>query len=567
MKKDIVSQLLSEAQSYNQFEDIDRLVEAGGKLSAIPVQPLFLALRATSKEHVASVLSRLSEDQRQALLDIDIWKRDEIDPIAANWWLETYFLCQDTEVRAGFVRSEDFLLLLKCQCVIATFDPEEPEYPDNDNFFVTEDRQLLISYPENFPYAQELEQLIKDLYTELGVENGYAHLMKMISDSYLILEEENYQYKIDRLRDFGFVDYMTALEMDSIFASTEETSRWMKKRAGKTGEVDSNMKNQVLHSSALSPFIVGMDQMKDALGEVTDEARQDYLQFNFIRLVNARITSDDALKGGSIAMARVGVKARQSLELGFSYAAQELGASNVFGKLDFTDLYKIGHSLLANEKKKLKKALSSSPFEQENAQHFLGMVWNSFLEHSLNEPVKLKLDGSSDAVEIKDMSTYNVWLENVESITSAIPFVQQIFKILIKLRDDHVLSDSFYLNYQVDTIDFEAMMLSSFINFTLGHYERSDASKLGVRIQELKDFYQRFFIQRDGEWLLKGENEELQKLIADFTVKFGFDKVLLFGRWLSQVIVEQLNGYDILKMSDEEFKHVGGPVLLISTPN
>lgn len=567
MKKDIVSRLLSEAQSYNQFEDIERLVDHGGKLTAVPVQPLFLALRATSKEFAASVLPRLSTEQRQALLDIDIWKRDEIDPHAANWWLETYGLCQDRDVRGEFVKSEDFLLLLKCQCVIATFDQEDPEYPDNDNFFVTEDRQLLISYPENFPYAQELEQLVKDLYTELGVENAYAHLFKMVSDSYLILEEENYQLKIERLRDFGFVDYMTALELDATLASVEQTREWVRKRAGASGDIDPSMKNQTLHSAALAPYVNGMDGMKDALASITDQRRQDYLQFNFIRLVNGRIASEDALKGGSIALSRAGLKARQCLELGFSFAAAELGEATVFHKMDFTDLYKVGNSLLFNQKKKLKKAVSAGPFEDESNQFFLGMSWNSFIENSLDEPVKLKVDGSSAPSEVRDLATFRVWEENCDTVIKALPFVQQVFKTITKLRLEHVLSDSFYLNYQVETIDFEAMMLSSFINFTLGHYERSEASKLGVRIEELRAFYRRFFIPRDGEWLLKGEDPELLQKLKEFTQRFGFDVVPRFDRWLMQVMVEQLNGYDIMTMETEEFKHVGGPVLLIEALN
>lgn len=567
MKKDIVSQLLSESQAYNQFEDIEKLVERGGKLTAIPIQPLFLALRATSKDYAATILPRLSPEQRQALLDIDIWKRDEIDPHAANWWLETYSMCQDQQVRSEFVRSEAFLLVVKCQCVVATFDQEEPEYPDNDNFFVTEDRQLLISYPENFPYAQELEQMVKDLYTELGVEYAYAHMMKMISDSYLILEEEQYQHKIERLRDFGFVDYMTAMEMDGVFASVEQTREWLKKRGGPTGEIDAMMKNQVLHSAALYPYSGGMDNMRDALERLADPARQDYLQFNFVRLVNARIANDDALKGGSVAMSRAGLRSRQCLELGFNFAAKEIGDAQVFKKLDFVDLYRIGHTLLSVQKKKLKKALSLTSFEHVGSQHFLGMVWNSFLENSLDAPAKLKIDGSSAAVEIRDLSTYAAWESNAETLITALPFVQQIFKTLLKLRDDHVLSDSFYLNYQVETIDFEAMMLSSFINFTLGHYERSDASKLGVRVDELKFFYQRFFMARDGEWLLKGEDPELLKNVREFTERFGFSLVPRFDRWLLQVMVEQLNGYDIMNMDEEEFKHVGGPVLLISARN
>jgi len=307
--------------------------------------------------------------------------------------------------------------------------------------------------------------------------------------------------------------------------------------------------------------------MKEALAAISDSHRQDYLQFNFVRLVNARIANDDALKGGSIALARAGVKARQCLELGFNFSAQELGVEQVFQKMDFTDLYKVGHSLLQIQKKKLKKALAASPFEHEQNQHFLGLVWNSFLENSLDEPTKLKIDGSSDAVEIRELNTYNAWETNSETLIKALPFVQQIYKTLTMLRDDNVLSDSFYLNYQVDSIDFEAMMLSSFINFALGHYERSDASRLGVRIDELKRFYQKFFLARDGEWLLKGEDPELLKQIDEFTRRFGFEQVPRFGRWLMQVMVEQLNGYDIMNMDEEEFKHVGGPVLLINAKN
>ncbi|MBY0516009.1 MAG: hypothetical protein K2P81_03800, partial [Bacteriovoracaceae bacterium] len=183
MKKDILSQLLNEAQSYKKFEDIEKLVEVGSDLSAIPVQPLFMALKASSKDQVSLILPKLSEEQRQALLDIDIWRRDEIDPAAANWWLDVYGHCADQEIRSAFAKSEDFLLSIKNQCTIQIFDAEEPEYPESDNYFLTEDNLLLVEYPEDYPYASEIKQLIKDLYTELGVEHAYTHLFKMISDS------------------------------------------------------------------------------------------------------------------------------------------------------------------------------------------------------------------------------------------------------------------------------------------------------------------------------------------------------------------------------------------------
>jgi hypothetical protein len=71
IKKDLLSQLLYEAQAYRKFEDIEKLVEGGRDLSMIPIQPLYVSLQNTSKEQVALILPKLSTEQRQALRDID----------------------------------------------------------------------------------------------------------------------------------------------------------------------------------------------------------------------------------------------------------------------------------------------------------------------------------------------------------------------------------------------------------------------------------------------------------------------------------------------------------------
>lgn len=563
MKKDVVTQLLFEAQSYQKFEDIEKLVEHGQDLSAIPVQPLFLALRATNKEQVALVLPKLSSEQRQAMLDIDIWKKDEIDPHSANWWLEIYGQCGDQDVRSQFARSEDFLLALKSQCVVHTFDAEDPMYPDSDNYFLTEDNQLLIEYPEEFAYVSELKQLVKDVYTEMGVEAGYAHLFKMVTDSYLIMEEENYQLKKERLRDIGFVDYYEALEMDAVLPTLEAIKLYVKERSGKSGEIDDAMKNQTLHAQALTPYQAGMQELRDLLAKLSDDKRRDFLQFNFVRLVNARIVADEALKGGAVAMSRSGAKARQRLELGFSFAFEEI-QEKVFEKLDFVDLYRIGHSLLELQKKKIKRALGGTAFEQEEQEYFLGMWWNSFLDHTLDDMVKLKVDGSTPAQDITTMAQWRAWCDMGQTFIDALPFVKKFHLVLTRLRESGDLQDSFYTNYSLDTIDFEAIMLSSLINFSAGHFEEAKGPKMGVTLKELKEFYQKFFSRHGKEWLLKGEEDPaLMPLLAQFSERFGLSTIGGFTGWLRQIIVEQMNGYEIDTMSDEDFKHVGGPMILI----
>jgi hypothetical protein len=571
IKKDLLSQILYEAQAYKKFEDIEKLVDSGVDLSMVPVQPLFVSLQNTSSDQVALILPKLSPEQRQALRDIDLWQKDQIDPNAALYWMEIYSKCPDDEIILEYVKSEDFLLCFKNQFTIQTFDVEDPMYPDGDNYFLTEDNQLLIEYPEDFNMVQELKEMIRRLYADIGVEHAYAFLFKMVVDSYQIMEEENYNEKKERLRDFGFVDYYEALEYNSPFFKESQLEDFIKNKKGLTASLDSLSLNQSLHASSLTPYQSGMDNLKSALEKVADDKRQQFLHFNFVRLVNARMTLDDALKNGSMAMAKVGNQTKQCLELGFEYVQSKLEKekqNRLFEIFDFVDIYKVGHSLIEITKKKIKKAMSETPFEGDDFGHFLGLYWNSFLENSHEEVAKYKFDGSSKALEIRDLNSYRLWNEATETLITALPFVLTFFQGLEKLKSDNLLNDQFYMNYEVDNIDFEAIMISSFINFVGGHYNESSRGKMGVTISELKNFYKLFFKKQNEEYLIKGEEDPiLREKTEAFMNKFGLNVIPRFDKYLYQIMLEQLNGYEIDNLEEEEFKHIGGPILLNNTSN
>jgi hypothetical protein len=571
IKKDLLSQLLYEAQSYKKFEDIERLVESGMDLSMIPIQPLYVSLQSTSNDQLAQILPKLSTEQRQALRDIDLWRKDEIDPSAAYQWMDIYSKCPDDQVILEYVKSEDFLLSLKNQFTVQTFDVDDPMYPEGDNYFLTEDNQLLIEYPEEFTMVQELKEMIRRLYADIGVDYAYSFLFKMVVDSYQVMEEEAYNLKKERLRDFGFVDYYDALEYNNPFLSFAQMDNYIKNKKGETGELDALSANQSLHASSLVSYQSGMDHLKSALGKISSDKRQQFLHFNFVRLVNARMTLADSLKSGSLAMNKVGNQTRQCMELGFEYIVSKLDHSQqakVFEKFDFVDLFKVGVSLVEMTKKKVKKAIAQTPFEKDDFSYFLGMYWNSFLENSHEEVTKFKFDGSSKALEISDLSTFNLWNEAAETFIEALPFVQTFFKTLEKLKADGLLNDQFYLNYEVDNIDFEAIMISSFINFVGGHYHESSAGKMGVTVSELKAFYHLFFIKQNEEYLIKGEEDPiLREKTHNFMKKFGLEVIPRFDKYLYQIMLEQLNGYEIDGMSLEDFKHIGGPILLNFTNN
>jgi hypothetical protein len=283
------------------------------------------------------------------------------------------------------------------------------------------------------------------------------------------------------------------------------------------------------------------------------------------------MTLDDALKHGSLAMSRVGTHTRQCLELGFEYILSRLDsekASRIFEIFDFADTYKVGHSLIEVTKRKIKKGMGETPFEKDDFGYFLGLYWNAFLENSHEEITKYKFDGSSKPMEIKDLPSYKMWSDAANTFVTALPFIQTFFLSLEKLKGDGLLNDQFYLNYEVDNIDFEALMISSFINFQAGHYDETAAGKMGVTISELKEFYHKYFTKNGEEYLIKGEEDPiLRQKLHEFTVKFGLNLIPGFEMYLYQLMVEQLNGYEVDGMTEEDFKHVGGPILLNYTSN
>jgi hypothetical protein len=571
IKKDLLSQILYEAQSYKKFEDIEKLVDSGMDLSMIPIQPLYVSLQSTSSDQIALILPKLSIEQRQALRDIDLWQKDLVDPNAAYHWIEVYAKCPDDDIILEFVKSEDFLLTMKNQFTIQTFDVEDPMYPDDNNYFLTEDNQLLIEYPEEFTMVQELKEMIRRLYADIGVEHAYAFLFKMVVDSYQIMEEDAYTQKKERLREFGFVDYFDALEYNSPYFRESQLEDFIKNKKSLTADLDAVSANQSLHASSLTPYQSGMDDLKTALEKVSDQRRQQFLHFNFVRLVNAKMTLEDALKNGSLAMSKVGNQTKQCLELGFDYVRSKLDANKqdaIFELFDFVDLYKVGHSLIEITKKKIKKGLSQTLFEADDFSYFLGMYWNSFLENSHEEVSKFKFDGSSKALEIRDLNSYLLWNNAAETLITALPFIQTFFRSLEKLKAEGLLNDQFYLNYEVDNIDFEAIMISSFINFVGGHYNESSAGKMGVTISELRNFYHLFFTKQNQEYLIKGEEDPiLREKTFYFMQKFGLEVIPRFDKYLYQIMLEQLNSYEIDGMDEEEFKHIGGPILLNNTSN
>ena len=547
---DPISSLIQESDAYAQMDQIENYVENKADLSPLPVQPVYLALKNLPVDKVADLLPRFSKEQREAFLDIDLWTKDEIDVENFVFWLEAYDAVKVDEVKKDFVTSEQFLLYLKSKFNVWTFDAEEPEYPDHDNYFLTDDNLLLFEFAEDYAHVDQVQALVKHLYYEVGVEYAYTFLFKMVSDSYLTLQEEEYRMKKERLRDFGFVDYLDALEVENPFISKEFLDAFIKKKTIVPVHIDEISKNQNLHNSSLKAFKDHFKLVIDELLKVTDTDRLDYLQFNFVRLINSRLEYTRALKQGSVAMNRAGAETKNTVLLGFNYLKKQLGEEIIFLKFDFAELYKMGRSLIYFEQKALKKALQQNNFEGDK-EKFLGDHWMTFLDETFESPVSYK-------GPITEIERYEEWCYQIKTLTQLLPFAKKFFETFLVLKDEGKIQDSYYINYTIEAIDFEALFLSSFANYFLGSFDQHNISKMGLTIDEFKSFALKI-VGTQGKFIL---TPELYKKIEKFIQTFGLSEVFNIHIYLQNLLTSSLEGYEFEFMSDEDFKHVGGPIIL-----
>ena len=563
---DPITLLMKESDAYTTLDQIEKYVEESSDLSVLPVQPIYLALRKLPFDKVAEYLPKFSREQRAVFMDIDLWNKDEIDIEHFTYWIQAYAMVESDEVKKDFVESEQFLLFLKSKFNIWTFDAEEPEYPDHDNYFLTDDNMLLLEFDENFQFVDEVRALIRHLYFEVGVEFAYTFLFKMVSDSFLTLQEEEYNLRRERMRDFGFVDYMDSLEVENPFINIDFLHNFISKKKANTGALDEVSKNQNLHNSSLVAFKDHFKKVIDELLKVTDQKRADYLQFNFIRLINSRLEFKGALKKGSVAMTRTGAQTKNLVLLGFNYLKSDkitseylksIPEEGVFTLFDFTDLYKIGNSLIKFNLKELKKALQVNQFEGDN-EKFLGDYWSDFLDNTFDEPVKFQAPKKDTAQAIIEVEEYEMWTYKSRTLRELLPFAKKFFDTFEGMKKEGRLQDSFYLNYTVDAIDFEALLLSSFANFFLGSYDEKNISKLGLTIDEFKNFARKI-VTSDGKFIL---TPEMYKKIQNFAEAFGLNTVFDFNNYIQDLLKAQLESYEFDTMEQEDFKHIGGPIIL-----
>ena len=176
---------------------------------------------------------------------------------------------------------------------------------------------------------------------------------------------------------------------------------------------------------------------------------------------------------------------------------------------------------------------------------FLGTYWLNFLESSFSFPTK-----------IKDLASLKKWQMQIETFGQILPFIVSFWRTMEKIKATGGVTSDYYLNYQVEEIDFEALILSNFANFYLGYFpEGMQEQKLGIKLAD----YQK--VVADLFPLGVIQQEQTLAEIQRFASRFGFDQISNFPNYVFEILREQMLGTDYTALQDVDYQYVGGPII------
>ena len=104
--------ILKESENYLSLESIEKALESRANLEQFPVQPLYLAFNQLTLEQQSALVPRLGQKQRKLFMDIDLWKKDQLNIGQFERWITIYSQVEE-KLQYEFTKSERVRSLFK----------------------------------------------------------------------------------------------------------------------------------------------------------------------------------------------------------------------------------------------------------------------------------------------------------------------------------------------------------------------------------------------------------------------------------------------------------------------
>ena len=218
--------------------------------------------------------------------------------------------------------------------------------------------------------------------------------------------------------------------------------------------------------------LVSLEQESLIMKELNklDERSRDFIRMQISNLITGMIAIDGTMK-------KKLKQLQNKIDDCFSYlnlSVEYLCSKRLFPKQGLfcvyspSEVYLIGLTLISNEQNKVKKLVDKYlPLKVDAI--FLGKYWSDFIQVSKEGKISFTSFRGCETIALNSLKNYQDYAQSVKTFSEILPFAIGFLKTFKNLKQN--LRDDFYRNYLVEEIDFEAIMLSSFINNVLRVYK------------------------------------------------------------------------------------------------
>ena len=379
----------------------------------LPELEVFLTVKEIGDKDALPLISITTPEQFQYLLDLDFWKRDELDPEKILHWLEILLECGEKKI-AQFIQSTDpefIALLLKKFLHVTTLEGEPLEAVEKVPSF-TLDHYYFVHFTGKETRAV-LEHFLK-IYSLIEAE-GYQRLMEaLVWELDSELEEAEYRIRNGRLAEFGFPDFEEALEIYRFIHPDSILKKGEPPLVRKPEEGEKGRPTFYLAFLEESPFF------SSVLAKIGDPLEQDRLKIEMTALCNRAMVAEATDLSRFEEIERITKKVFHYLNMGLQYLSgqEETRALEILHSLRLQRLFQCGVSLTLLLKRKAETLLNGSWFgaDRENLI-FLDPPYLERFEGILKRRPSLDRNGKvEDFKTLQELKETENFVETVETV-------------------------------------------------------------------------------------------------------------------------------------------------------
>ncbi len=376
---------------------------------------VFLTVKEVGEKDSFDLISLTTQEQFQYLLDLELWKKDQLNPEKILDWCEILLESGEEKV-TQFIHSADpefIALLLKKFLHVTTLEGDPLENRDRIPLF-TLDQYYFIDFKGKESRAVFVP-FLQALYRIDG--EGYRRLMEaLIVEVESELEEAGYRLRNARMADYGFPDFEEALGIyrfvnpDSL--TLQETSPVVRVQK----EVDKGSSTFYLAFRDEGSFF------SSVLAKIDDPLEQSRLKIEMTALCNKAMMAEPLDLFEIEEMKRVTKKVFHYLNLGLQYVShgEEVKALERFRLLPLEKLFQCGVGATLLLKRKAESILKGPWFsgDRENLA-VLDLPHLEKFEGILKKRPMFYQNGVLDDFKnLQDFKEAEVFLESIEVTTN-----------------------------------------------------------------------------------------------------------------------------------------------------